>query len=182
MNSSISSYLPRCKKPSFWQSSTTSSATSTDRIRLSKIVRPWKSYSNGKRPDHPSALIRTGAAMGVTSTAHRNARRSGSHLLAAAGSSFGHVQRNLLNVERSRHGPVPCAWQPDSAEPLQSGQPVWRDPSTRLSSDNLVIDVWSRWFCTLTTATPCRRLLAKMGGTTTRSSSFHPISGIATRH
>lgn len=46
----------------------------------------------------------------------------------------------------------------------------------------LVIDVWSRWFCTLTTATPCRRLLAKMGGTTTRSSSFHPISGIATRH
>ncbi|CAK6687609.1 hypothetical protein OGCDGJMD_00256 [Cyanobium usitatum str. Tous] len=71
------------------------------------------------------------------STAHRNARRRRSHLLAAAGSSFGHVQRNLLNGEGSRHDPVPCAWQPDSAEPLQSGQPVWRDPSTRLSSDTL---------------------------------------------
>jgi len=30
-------------------------------------VRPWKSSSNGKRPDYPSALIRTGAAKGVTS-------------------------------------------------------------------------------------------------------------------
>jgi hypothetical protein len=41
-----------------------------------------------------------------------------------------------LGGEGSRHGPVPCAWQPDSADPLRSGQPVWRDPSTRLSSDN----------------------------------------------
>ena len=31
---------------------------------------------------------------------------------------------------------MPCAWQPDSDEPLKSGQPVWRDPSTRLSSDS----------------------------------------------
>ncbi|WP_370594747.1 IS3 family transposase [Synechococcus sp. CBW1002] len=23
---------------------------------------------------------------------------------------------------------MPCAWQPDSAEPLRSGQPVWRAP------------------------------------------------------
>ena len=35
---------------------------------------------------------------------------------------------------------MPCAWQPDSAEPLQSGQPVWRDPSTRLSSDRPYLD------------------------------------------
>jgi len=40
-----------------------------------------------------------------------------------------------LSGEGSRHDPVPCAWQPDSDEPLKSGQPVWRDPSTRLSSD-----------------------------------------------
>ena len=40
---------------------------STDRIRLSRGLGPWKSSSNGKRPDHPSALIRTGAAKGVTS-------------------------------------------------------------------------------------------------------------------
>jgi hypothetical protein len=32
----------------------------------------------------------------------------------------------------------------------------------------MVIDVWSRWFCTLTTATPWRRLLAKMGGSTVK--------------
>ena len=67
MNSSISSYLARCKKPSCWQSSTESSTTSTDRIRRSRGVRPWKSSSNGKRPDHPPALIETGAAKGVTS-------------------------------------------------------------------------------------------------------------------
>lgn len=30
-------------------------------------VHPWKSSSNGERLDHPSALIGTGAAMGVTS-------------------------------------------------------------------------------------------------------------------
>ena len=30
---------------------------------------------------------------------------------------------------------MPCAWQPDSADPLRSGQPDRRDPSTRLSSD-----------------------------------------------
>ncbi|MCX6123830.1 MAG: hypothetical protein NTV34_03660, partial [Proteobacteria bacterium] len=47
--------------------STGSSTTSIDRIRLSRGVRPWKSSSNGKRPDHPPALIRTGAAKGVTS-------------------------------------------------------------------------------------------------------------------
>ena len=40
---------------------------STDRIRLSRGLGPWKSSSNGKRPDHPSALIKTGAAKGVTS-------------------------------------------------------------------------------------------------------------------
>jgi hypothetical protein len=68
-------------------------------------------------------------------TAHRDARRCGSHLLAAAGSSFGHVQRNLLSGEGSRHDPVPCAWHPVSADPLRSGQPDRRDPSTRLSSD-----------------------------------------------
>ena len=54
----------------------------------------------------------------------------GGHLLAPAGSSFGHVQRHLLSGEGSRHDPVPCAWQPDSADPLQSGQPDRRDPST----------------------------------------------------
>jgi len=69
-------------------------------------------------------------------TAHRDAHRSGSHLVAAAGSSIGHVQRNLLIGEGSRHDPVPCAWQPDSADPLGSGQPVWRDHLTRLSSDS----------------------------------------------
>ena len=31
---------------------------------------------------------------------------------------------------------MPCAWQPDSVAPHKSGQPDWRDPSTRLSSDN----------------------------------------------
>jgi len=75
------------------------------------------------------------ACINAVGTAHRDARRSGSHLLAAAGSSFGHVQRNLLSGEGSRHGPVPCAWQPVSADPLRSGQPDRRDPSTRLSSD-----------------------------------------------
>ncbi len=89
------------------------------------------------------------------STAHRNACRRRSHLLAAAGSSFGHVQRNLLNGERSRHGPVPCAWQPDSAELLKSGQPVWRDPSTRLSLERFSFwgprhRLWSSFRCRLT--------------------------------
>jgi len=59
--------------------------------------------------------------------------------MAAAGSSVGNVEHDLLSGEGSRHDPVPCAWQPDSADPLQGGQPVWRDPSTRLSSD---IRVW----------------------------------------
>ena len=31
----------------------------------------------------------------------------------------------------SRHGPVPCAWQPDSADPLESDQPDRRDPQRR---------------------------------------------------
>jgi predicted P-loop ATPase len=77
MNSSILSYLARCKKQSCWQSSTGSSTTSTDRIRLSRGVRPWKSSSNGERLDHPSALIGTGAAKGVTSPAfdHDQGRR-----------------------------------------------------------------------------------------------------------
>ena len=100
-----------------------------------------------QRFPHLSQWVRSSSAAGLggfglqaagvdpVSTAHRDARRCGSHLLAAAGSSFGHVQRNLLSGEGSRHDPVPCAWQPDSAQPLQSGQPVWRDPSTRLSSD-----------------------------------------------
>ena len=26
--------------------------------------------------------------------------------------------------------PVPCAWQPYSAEPLLSGQPIWRAPQS----------------------------------------------------
>lgn len=30
---------------------------------------------------------------------------------------------------------MPCAWQPDEAQPVGGGQPVWRKPSTRLSSD-----------------------------------------------
>jgi len=68
------------------------------------------------------------------STAHRDARRSGSRQEVAAGSSFGHVQRKLLSGEGSRHDPVHCAWQLDSADPLQSGQPDRRDASTRLSS------------------------------------------------
>ena len=71
------------------------------------------------------------------SAAHRNTCRCGSHLLAPAGSSFVHVQRNLLSCEGSRHDPVPCAWQPDSAQPLQSGQPVWRDP--RIASLKLLL-------------------------------------------
>jgi hypothetical protein len=58
------------------------------------------------------------ASINPVGTAHRDARRCGSHLLAAVGSSFGHVKRNLLDGEGSRHGPVPCAWQPDSAGPL----------------------------------------------------------------
>jgi hypothetical protein len=37
-------------------------------------------------------------------------------VLETAGSSFGHVQRNLLSGEGSRHDPVPCAWQPVSAD------------------------------------------------------------------
>ncbi len=80
------------------------------------------------------------AGINPVSTAHRDARRCGSHLLAAAGSSFGHVQRNLLSGEGSRHEPVPCAWQPDSVQPLLSGQPVWRDPSTRFSWHRLARD------------------------------------------
>ncbi len=36
---------------------------------------------------------------------------------------------------------MPCAWQLDSAQPLKSGQPVWRDPSTRLSPDSKESDV-----------------------------------------
>lgn len=75
------------------------------------------------------------AMINPVSTSNRNARRSGSHLVGAAGSSFGHVQRNLLSGEGSRHNPLPSAWQPDSAELLQGSQPVWRDPSTILSSD-----------------------------------------------
>ena len=55
------------QKQSYCQSSTVSSTTSTDRILLSRGVRPWKSSINGKRPDHPPALIGTGAAKGVTS-------------------------------------------------------------------------------------------------------------------
>ena len=44
------------------------------------------------------------------------------------GSSFGQGQRTLLSSEGSGHDPVPCTWQPDSADHIQSGQPVWRDP------------------------------------------------------
>ncbi len=50
------------------------------------------------------------AAINLVGTGERKSRRRGSHLMAAAGSSFGHVQRNLLSGEGSRHGPVPCAW------------------------------------------------------------------------
>ena len=42
------------------------------------------------------------ACINPVGTAHRDARRCGSHLLAAAGSSFKYVQRNLLNGEVSR--------------------------------------------------------------------------------
>ena len=57
------------------------------------------------------------ACINPVGIAHRDANRCGSHLLAATGSSFGHVERNLLNGEWIRHDPVPCAWQPDSADP-----------------------------------------------------------------
>jgi len=50
------------------------------------------------------------AVINPVSTAHRDARRSGSHLPAAAGPSFGNVERNLLSGEGSRHDPVPSAW------------------------------------------------------------------------
>jgi hypothetical protein len=90
----------------------------------------------GRDPDPPEfSLGLETACVDPLSTAQRDARRRGSRLLATAGSSFGHVQRNLLNGEGSRHEGLPCAWQPDSAQPLQSGQPDWRDPSNRLSSD-----------------------------------------------
>ena len=57
------------------------------------------------------------ACINPVGIAHRDANRCGSHLLAATGSSFGHVERNLLNGEGIRHDPVPCAWPPDSADP-----------------------------------------------------------------
>ena len=86
MNSSISSYLPRSKKPGCWQSSTGSSTTSTDRIPLPRGERPWKSSSNGKRPDQPTSSHRNwstkgGHVRGLTKTGKLSTRHPGEHPL-----------------------------------------------------------------------------------------------------
>jgi len=61
--------------------------------------------------------------------------------LAYAGSMFGCRQRNLLSGEESRYDPVLCAWEPDSAEPLQNCQPdlmqSTRQPDCRWSCAEL---------------------------------------------
>jgi len=103
MNCSKSSYLPRCKKQSCWQSSTGSSTTSTDRIRLSRGVRPLKSSSVGKRTDQ-------------TTSSQRNWSCKGGHISAAAGKfpdSEGKQQRT------TNHG---RAWQSSKLAPFRS----WR--------------------------------------------------------
>ena len=50
LNIELFSSLPEAK---FWQSSIRASTTHTDRIRLSRGIRPWRLSSNGKRPNHP---------------------------------------------------------------------------------------------------------------------------------
>ncbi len=58
--------------------------------------------------------------------AQRDSRNRGSRLEATARSSFGHIQRNLMNGEGSSQEGLPCAGQPDSAQPLQTVQPNCR--------------------------------------------------------
>ena len=41
-----------------------SGTTSTDRIRCSRGVRPWKSSSNGKRPNHPTSFHKNWSSKG----------------------------------------------------------------------------------------------------------------------
>jgi len=53
---SIMSFLVCYRKQSYWQNSTGWSTTHTDRTRLSRGVRLWKSSSNGRRPDHTHQL------------------------------------------------------------------------------------------------------------------------------
>ncbi len=61
------SYSHRYRKQSYWQSNTGWSTTHTDRTRLSRGVRPWKSSSNGRRLDH-------------TTSSHRNWTTDGGHV------------------------------------------------------------------------------------------------------
>jgi len=63
-SSRTSNCSPRCRRPSCWLNRTESSTTPTDRTQRCKGERPWRSSSNGKRPDYAPALRRTGAAKG----------------------------------------------------------------------------------------------------------------------
>ena len=102
MNSSISSYLPHYKKPSFWQSSTGSSTTSTDRIRLSRGVRPWKSSSNGKRPDQPTS-------------SHKNWSSKGGHVTGVSRRWSGSTHHLQQSYPKRSH----LSWLPEQ----QQGEP-----------------------------------------------------------
>ena len=55
---SISRFSHRCWKQWYWQSNIGWSTIATDRTRLPRGVRLWKSSSNGRRLDHPTSSHR----------------------------------------------------------------------------------------------------------------------------
>lgn len=50
-------------------------------------------------------------------------------------SSFGHVQRNLLSAEQSRHEPVSCALEPNTVQSPPRRSTIMARPLTRMSSE-----------------------------------------------
>jgi hypothetical protein len=99
-------FLDRYQKQSYWQNSTGWSTTHTDRTRLSRGVRLWKSSSNGRRLDHPTSSHRNW-------TTHGGHVKVNSAILKKTKSNFATEQQflfidisNLLFHEGVHEAPV----------------------------------------------------------------------------
>jgi hypothetical protein len=89
----VSRFSHRCWKQRDWQSNTGLNTTATDRTRLFRGVRPWKSSSNGRRPDHPTS-------------SHRNWTTDGGHVTVTVTVTAGSLPQQM-QAQLTMLGPGP---------------------------------------------------------------------------
>ena len=86
------------QRQSYWQNSTESCTKCTDRIRLSRGVRAWKSSSNGKRPDQPTSSHRNWSSKGSHVTGIRCWQRNGFQVVGTLPGAFRHRQLGYVDA------------------------------------------------------------------------------------